>query len=373
MAIPYSDFIHPSDKKALDALKAVPCFDYLVKKFMSIYSEKVNKLHTTSSMIKISENQLPHIYNILLKVCKKLEISIPELYLKLDREPNAYTMGDSEIFIVIHSGLLETLTLEQVETVIAHECGHILCDHNLYTTMGIYIMRGAEYFITGPISNTIFTAIQYAFFYWMRCSEFSADRVSAYYYGSSEPVVNTMMALAGATSNLGLEFNKEEFFKQAIEYKKLVDSSTYNKVLEFITFGLSTHPLIAYRAYEINEFYKKYTTKLLSATNNVSNDIAVTSADEFNLRIKYEYIKPKNILKLGGIFDNTQLEIKIDKKKYFIDKNEIKDIGLKNGVYELIISNSSKKIKHSINLQYNMNIVITWDSNQENLSVREEL
>ena len=126
MAISYTDFIHPSDKKALEALKAIPGFDYLVKKFMSVYSEKINKLQTTSSMIKIGEKQLPQIYNILLKVCKKLEIAPPELYLKLDREPNAYTMGDSEIFIVIHSGLLETLTLAQVETVIAHECGHII-------------------------------------------------------------------------------------------------------------------------------------------------------------------------------------------------------------------------------------------------------
>ena len=37
MANKYQDFIHPSDKKALDALKALPGFDYLVKKFMSIY------------------------------------------------------------------------------------------------------------------------------------------------------------------------------------------------------------------------------------------------------------------------------------------------------------------------------------------------
>ena len=371
MAISYTDFIHPSDKKALEALKAIPGFDYLVKKFMSVYSEKINKLQTTSSMIKIGEKQLPQIYNILLKVCKKLEIAPPELYLKLDREPNAYTMGDSEIFIVIHSGLLETLTLAQVETVIAHECGHIMCHHNLYTTMSIYIMRGAEYFINGPISNAVFTAIQYAFFYWMRCSEFSADRVSAYYHESAEPVVNVMMALAGATSNLGLEFNKEEFFKQAIEYKKLVDDSKYNKVLEFITFGLNTHPLNAYRAYEINEFYKKYTAKLLSFED--SNEPAVAIVNEFDLRIRYEYIKPKGILKLGGIFNNTQLEINIGEGKYYIDKNDTIDIRLQKGAYELVINNSSKKISHSINLQYNMDIVIGWDGNEEKLEVREEL
>ena len=31
MSIQYQDFIHPSDKKALDALKAIPGFDVVLK------------------------------------------------------------------------------------------------------------------------------------------------------------------------------------------------------------------------------------------------------------------------------------------------------------------------------------------------------
>lgn len=373
MAILYTDFIHPSDKKALDALKAVPGFDLVLKKFMSVVGEKMFQITTTSSFLKLGPEQLPEIYNILVKVCKKLEIEVPELYLALDREPNAYTSGDTDIFIVLHSGLLETMTLEQVETVIAHECGHIVCRHVLYHTMGRYILTGAELFVNGLISKAIVTSLQYAFAYWMRCSEFSADRVSAYYHGSADPVIDVMMALSGGTHNLNLKLNREAFFKQAENYKVLVDNSAYSKVLEFIQYGLVDHPLNAYRAYEINEFYKKYTTKLLSANINDSNEMAITTINEFNLRIRYEYIKPKGILKLGGIFDNNQLEIKIEKKKYYIDKNDIKDIRLQSGVYELVINNSSQKIKHSINLQYNMSIVVSWNSNEDKLSVREEL
>lgn len=41
--IEYTDFIHPSDKKALEALKAVPGFDLVLKKFMSIVGEKCFK------------------------------------------------------------------------------------------------------------------------------------------------------------------------------------------------------------------------------------------------------------------------------------------------------------------------------------------
>lgn len=74
-------------------------------------------------------------------------------------------------------------------------------------------------------------------------------------------VINVMMALSGGTHNLNLKSNKEAFFKQAENYKVLIENSTYNKALEFIQFGLNSHPLNVYRAYEINEFYKKYEKK----------------------------------------------------------------------------------------------------------------
>lgn len=370
MAIQYNDFIHPSDKKALDALKAIPGFDLVLKKFMGIVGEKMFQIETTSSYLKLGTDQLPEIYNILVKVCCKLQIDVPELYLALDRTPNAATYGDTDVFIVINSGLIETMTLEQIETVIAHECGHIVCHHVLYHTMGRYILTGAELFVNGLISRAIVTSLQYAFAYWMRCSEFSADRVSAYYHSSAEPVIDVMMALSGGTNNLQYKINREAFFRQAQNYKILVDNSTYNKALEFIQFGQIDHPLNAYRAYEINDFYKKYTAKL-PAYNNSSSEIDDKSV--YNLRIRYEFIKPKSLLKVGGFFNNNQLEIKIEKKKYLIDKNDIKDIRLESGEYELSITNSIKKIKHSLNLQYDTNIVVCWDSDNEKLSVREEL
>lgn len=150
MSLEYGDFIHPSDKKALAALKAIPAFDLVLKKFMSVVGEKMFKIETTSSCLKLGEEQMPEIYAILVRVCDKLQIEVPELYLALDRAPNACTYGDTDVFIVLNSGLLETLTPEQIETVIAHECGHIVCHHVLYSTM-------ANFFSPVPSSSeTVF-------------------------------------------------------------------------------------------------------------------------------------------------------------------------------------------------------------------------
>lgn len=370
MSINYNDFIHPSDKKALTALKAVPGFDLVTKKFMKFIGEKMFQIEATSSYLKLGPSQMPEIYSILVRVCKKLEIEVPELYLALDRNPNAFTLGDTDVFIVVTSGLLETMTEKQIETVIAHECGHIVCHHVLYHTMAHYILNGAEMFVTGLISNAIVTSLQYAFQYWSRCSELSADRISAFYHGSADPVIEVMMTLSGATDNIKYKVNKDEFLKQAENYKVLVDNSSYNKVLEFIQFGLIDHPLNAYRAYEVNEFFKKYRIKYLESQNT---QIDFESNNEYNLRIRYEYLKQKGLKKLGGLFEKNQLEIFVDDQKYIIDKNDSKDIQLKSKTYTIKAKNEITETKYDINLNYNMNIVVCWDNLKQKLTIKEEM
>lgn len=374
MADKYQDFIHPSDRKALEALKAVPGFDAIVKKFMSIVGEKMFKIENTSSYLQLGPDQLPEVHAILVKICNKLNIHpIPDLFLALDRNPNAYTYGDTDIFIVINSGLLETLSPKQIETVIAHECGHIVCHHTLYRTMGSLLMTGAEFFVNGLISRAVVTSLQYAFAYWMRCSEFSADRVSAYYHGSAEPVIDVMMALSGGTHNLNLNLNRDAFFRQAQNYKMLVDNSTYNKVLEFIQFGKIDHPLNAYRAYEINEFYKKFVGKLTFNSGATTDNVPVATIVEHTLRIRFEYIKPKGFLKLGGMLDTVTLEAKIGKKKYVIDKNTSKDIVLISGPTEFVFKVDGRKITYNHILTYDTCLVVSWNSDEQKLTVREEI
>lgn len=377
MDIQYRDFIHPADKKALDTLKAIPGVDLVLKKLMNLVAEKMFQIEATSSFLKLGPSQMPEMYNVLVKVCKKLEIDpIPELYLQLDREPNAYTLGDTDVFIVLHSGLLETMTLEEIETVIAHECGHIVCRHVLYHTIGRYLLDGASWGASliqnGLVAQAIIVSLQYAFAYWMRCSEFSADRVAAFYHGSAEPVVACMMAFAGATKNLQYQVNREDFFKQALNYKALIDNSTYNKTLEFIKFGQIDHPLNAYRAYEINEFYKKYSTKLLLQNGGLLGG-KEEEINEYNLRIRYEFIKSKFMLKIRKSFNNNQLAVEVQQKKYVIEKNDTKDIRVKGGCVQLLIKNSTREMEYIINLQYNMDIVVRWDCDSETLTVEEEL
>ncbi len=247
-------YIHDSDRLALQALKAIPGFTQLLKAFMKVWSEKQFRIENMSSNLRLSEKQMSKYYNMLPPICEKLGVEIPELYLTLDVVPNAYTAGDTQPFIVITSGLLETMPEELIPTILAHECGHIACHHSLYSTMGRIIMSEAIHLL--GLSDLVALPIQIAFAYWMRCSELSADRAAAICDGSADNMVEACMRFAGYDKDIIADTSVEEFMNQALEYKEMVDNSKWNKTLEFIYFSNRSHPLNAVRAYECNEWSK---------------------------------------------------------------------------------------------------------------------
>lgn len=250
MAINPEVFIHESDRAALQALKAIPGFTQLMQAFMKIWNERQYKITNMSSYMKISDSQMKKYYDMLPPICEKLGIDIPELYVMLDPRANAFTSGDNNPFIVMTSGLLENVPEELIPTVLAHECGHIACHHVLYATMGRLILGGAISLL--GLGNLITMPIQMAFAYWMRCSEYSADRAAVVCDGTANKMVDLCMCFAGATKDINAQPDRVAFMNQAIEYREMMNTSMWNKTLEFMMHNHIDHPLSAVRAYEAN-------------------------------------------------------------------------------------------------------------------------
>jgi len=256
MKINSNYYIHELDKSALQALKAIPGFTQLLKAFMKNWNEQLLNIVNMSTNLRISEKQLPKYHNMLPPICEKLGIEVPDLYIKLDREPNASTYGDTKPFIVLTSGLIETLPEELIPTVLAHECGHIACNHSLYTTMGNLLLSGASEVLNifVGLGDIVLLPIRAAFWHWMRCSEYSADRAAVVYNGNASKMIEVCMRLSGLDKKIADDANVEAFMEQAAQYKELVDGNRVNKAMELYMFLNSTHPLNAVRAYEINEW-----------------------------------------------------------------------------------------------------------------------
>lgn len=241
------EFIHPHDAAALRQLENIPGFPTLVKKILQLGLEQMRYGVNMASNIRLSPTQLPELYNHLPPICEKLGIPEPEFYLEMNPMPNAYTYGDSRIFITITSGLVDLLDDEELDAVIAHECGHILCRHVLYHSVAVEILRGADQLgFLGSLS----LPIQLAILHWYRMSELSCDRCGSI-ITSPAVVARTMARLAGGPKSITAELNMAEWAKQADRYEAIRNDGLWNKSLQlYVTLGLD-HPFNAVRVREI--------------------------------------------------------------------------------------------------------------------------
>lgn len=247
-----SDFIHPEDAAAIKQLENIPGFSTVLKKFYALGLEKLQYGINMASNIRLSEKQLPELYNRLPPICKTLGIPVPEFYLQMNPLPNALTFGDTRVFITITSGLVEQLTSNEIDAVLAHECGHILCRHVIYHSLAKYIVHYSEKLgLIGDLAAPLILALHY----WERKSELSCDRAGAI-VTSPEVVAKVMVRLSGGPKNITSNINIEEWAKQADEYETIRNDGIANKAMQiYATMGLN-HPYSAVRVREILKWGK---------------------------------------------------------------------------------------------------------------------
>ncbi len=241
------DFIHPEDEAARRNMEAIPGFSAAVKAVMKISLEQYLHGVNMASKIRLSEKQLPDLYHRLDSICKKLNIEEPEFYLEMNPSPNAYTFGDTRVFLTITSGLVEYLDDQELNAVIAHECGHIACRHVLYHTMANLLKMGTDAF---GLLGVFTTPIELGLLYWSRRSELSADRAAAVVTGSPQPVVETMIRLSGGPKSLTGKVNIEEYAAQADAYDELQEKK-WDKILQTCATAFLDHPFTSVRTREI--------------------------------------------------------------------------------------------------------------------------
>ncbi len=242
-----AEFIHPEDEAALRQMESIPGFPALVKKVMALGLEQLQYGVNMASSIRLSPTQLPELYNHLPPICEKLGIEEPEFYLEMNPIPNAWTFGDTRIFITVTSGLVEMMDDEELDAIIAHECGHILCHHVLYHSIAQYILKGAN---NMGLLGKLAAPVQYAILYWYRKSELSCDRCGSI-ITSPEVVARTMARLSGGPKSITDGINMQEWAEQADRYDEIRTGDTWDKTLQFFaTIGLD-HPFSAVRVREI--------------------------------------------------------------------------------------------------------------------------
>ncbi|WP_026735475.1 M48 family metallopeptidase [Fischerella sp. PCC 9605] len=271
-------FRHPLDLEATRALKQIPGIDMMVRNLLGPVAEQVFYVENIASSILVGEKQLPHLHKLLLEACQVLDMEPPQLYVRQHPAPNAYTfaMRGKQPFIVVHTSLIDMLTPEETQAVIAHELGHLKCDHSVYLTpVNILILAAA----TLPnIGAFLAQAIQAQLLEWVRCAEFTCDRAALLATQNPKAVMSVLMKLTGGSPTLAPQLNLDAFIAQARAYDDISKTELGEMVKAARTAQL-THPVPVLRAREIDLWAssKEYESLLQNQKIEYGSELATKS------------------------------------------------------------------------------------------------
>ena len=251
------DFRHPLDLEATKALKQIPGLDVAIRSMLGSVAEQFFYVNNIAASVLVSDKQLPSIHKLLLEACQVLDLEPPQLYVQQNPVPNAYTfaMRGKKPFMVLHTSLIEILTPQEIQAVIAHELGHLKCEHGVYLTMANIMVLATNLL---PGWGTILAqSLQEQMLRWIRCAEFSCDRAALLATQEPKVVMSVLMKLAGGSPSLAPQLNLEAFIEQARAYDTISQDSL-GEMLKTIQTAQLTHPVPVIRAREIDRWASSF-------------------------------------------------------------------------------------------------------------------
>ena len=210
-------------------------------------------LEQISTSVLVGPKQLPHVHKLVLDAASVLDIDPPQLYIRQSSQPNAYTLAISgrEPVIMVHTALVELMTAAELQAVIAHEMGHLKCDHGVWLTVANLLTLGAE--IAPLMPAFVVDNFRDGLMRWVRAAELSCDRAALLVAGDPRVVVSVLMKLSGGCPKLSGQLNVDAFLDQARRYDD-ESSSPLGWYLRNAQTRQLTHPLPVARAREIDEW-----------------------------------------------------------------------------------------------------------------------
>jgi Zn-dependent protease with chaperone function len=249
------NFRHPLDKQATQSLQQIPGLDFLLRTTLFPVASQFFHLENLASAIQVGPKQLSKLYSLHKEACSVLDIEVPQLYVRQNPVPNAYTfaVNNRQSFVVIHTSLLELLTDEETQAVIAHELGHLKCEHSVYLTIAnLLIMAAGQLPRIGVVLER---PLRMQMLEWVRCAEFTCDRAALLVAQDPRIVMSLLMKLSGGSPSLMAELDLDSFIDQARHYEES-SKDPMGKAIRLAQTIERTHPVPVLRAKEIDRWFQ---------------------------------------------------------------------------------------------------------------------
>ncbi len=247
---------HPADRAALQALRAVPGVDDVIRKILGILGgEEGIRLLFQGNAVRVGPTQYPLLWGLHIENCATFGWdTVPELYVTQTPVFNAGAYGIDHPFIVIHSSALEILDEQELRVLLAHELGHVMSGHALYSTIA-EIITLVSLGVLPMLAMIVVLPVKLAFLEWYRKSELSADRAGLLGSQDLSPTMRLFMKMAGGGNTAVIrpgDLNIDPFLVQANEYA--ANNEGLNIVYKILNTLALTHPMNVVRAGEVQKW-----------------------------------------------------------------------------------------------------------------------
>jgi Zn-dependent protease with chaperone function len=246
---------HPADRAALQALRAVPGVDEVIRKVLALLGgERGVRLLFQGNSVRVGPTQFPRLWHLHADVTTTFDwTDVPELYVSQTPFFNAGAYGIDRPFIVIHSAAIEVLDDDELRVLLAHELGHVMSGHALYRTIAA-ILAVISLGALPVLASLAVLPVRLAFLEWSRKSELSADRAGL--LGGQDVAVaqrvDMKMAGGGRGEAFAGQLNVDAFMQQAHEYA--ASGEGLDVVYKILSTLALTHPMHTVRAAELQRW-----------------------------------------------------------------------------------------------------------------------
>lgn len=181
----------------------------------------------------------PNLAAIVRQCQARLQAGPVQTYVVPRNALNAYTFGLEEPKVVaLYAPLLQVMDTDELRFVVGHELGHVRLGHTWLNSL-----VGGLAGIPSPFAAAVI--LRFAFRWWNRACEFSADRAGLLACGNPDKAVSALVRLAtGAASR------DPQVMARALQRVDAEDDDVGNVLME----SLATHPMIIKRIEALRRF-----------------------------------------------------------------------------------------------------------------------
>jgi hypothetical protein len=213
---------HPFDKKALASLQNMPGLSPLLKKVNEYGIDRLLRLQSIASEIRVTPRNFPQLYQPLLEACQILDVTtIPELYLfRGTGHIQTYIIGVEKPIVGINIEAMEWLNYDELLFIFGYEIARIKSQHMIYHQMSI-VMPALKMWLSSTtlgLGGLIASGVELALYNWVMMAKFTADRAGLLACQDIDVATTALMKLAGLPEEYLTPHVIEDFLVQSREF-----------------------------------------------------------------------------------------------------------------------------------------------------------